>query len=85
MIPNGIEVPADVREPDDPPHVLYAGRLSAEKGVRELVAATRGLPLVVAGDGPLRDEVPGALGMVRHDRAPAALRASGRRRLSVQP
>jgi glycosyltransferase involved in cell wall biosynthesis len=67
VIPNGIEVPADVREPDDPPHVLYAGRLSAEKGVRELVAATRGLPLVVAGDGPLRDEVPGALGMVPHD------------------
>jgi len=67
VIPNGIEVPADVREPDDPPHVLYVGRLSAEKGVRELVAATRGLPLVVAGDGPLRDEVPGALGMVPHD------------------
>jgi len=66
VIPNGIEVPADVREPDDPPHVLYVGRLSAEKGVRELVAATRGLPLVVAGDGPLRDEVPGALGMVPH-------------------
>ena len=67
VIPNGIEVPADVREPDDPPHVLYVGRLSAEKGVRELDAATRGLPLVVAGDGPLRDEVPGALGMVPHD------------------
>jgi glycosyltransferase involved in cell wall biosynthesis len=47
--------------------VLYAGRLSAEKGVRELVTATRGLPLVVAGDGPLRAEVPGALGMVPHD------------------
>jgi glycosyltransferase involved in cell wall biosynthesis len=66
VIPNGVDVPADVGEPEDPPHVLYAGRLSAEKGVRELVAATRGLPLVVAGDGPLRDEVPGALGMVPH-------------------
>jgi glycosyltransferase involved in cell wall biosynthesis len=67
VIPNGIDVPAGPGEPDDPPHVLYAGRLSAEKGVRELVAATQGLPLVVAGDGPLRAEVPGALGMVPHD------------------
>jgi glycosyltransferase involved in cell wall biosynthesis len=67
VIPNGIDVPAEVGDPQDPPHVLYAGRLSAEKGVRELVAATRGLPLVVAGDGPLRNEVPGALGMVPHD------------------
>ena len=67
VIPNGIDVPAEIDEPDDPPHVLYAGRLSAEKGVRELVAAAQGLPLVVAGDGPLRDEVPGALGMVPHD------------------
>jgi len=68
VIPNGIDVPAGPGEPDDPPHVLYAGRLSAEKGVRELVAATQGLPLVVAGDGPLRDQVPGALGFVPHDR-----------------
>lgn len=67
VIPNGIDVPPEIDEPDDPPHVLYAGRLSAEKGVRELVAAAQGLPLVVAGDGPLRDEVPGALGMVPHD------------------
>jgi glycosyltransferase involved in cell wall biosynthesis len=35
--------------------------------VRELVAAADGLPLVVAGDGPLRGEVPGALGFVPHD------------------
>jgi glycosyltransferase involved in cell wall biosynthesis len=35
--------------------------------VRELVAAADGMPLVVVGDGPLRDEIPGALGFVPHD------------------
>jgi glycosyltransferase involved in cell wall biosynthesis len=67
VIPSGVDVPGSVGEPDDPPHVLYAGRLSAEKGVLELVEAAHGLPLVVAGDGPLRDRVPGALGWVPHD------------------
>jgi glycosyltransferase involved in cell wall biosynthesis len=47
--------------------VLYAGRLSPEKGIEELVAAANGLSLVVAGDGPLRAQVPGALGFVPHD------------------
>jgi glycosyltransferase involved in cell wall biosynthesis len=67
VIPSGVDLPAAVGEEADPPEVLYAGRLSAEKGVRELVAAADGLPLVIAGDGPLRDEVPGALGFVPHD------------------
>jgi len=67
VIPSGVDVPDVVVEPEEPPHVLYAGRLSPEKGVLELVEAARGLPLVVAGDGPLRDRVPGALGWVRHD------------------
>ena len=42
-------------------YVLFAGRLAAEKGVEDAVAACRlaGLPLVVAGDGPLRVEGPG--------------------------
>jgi glycosyltransferase involved in cell wall biosynthesis len=67
VIPSGVDVPDAVAEPDEPPHVLYAGRLSEEKGVLELVEAAEGLPLVVAGDGPLRDRVPGALGFVPHD------------------
>ena len=68
VIPSGVDVPASVPEPDDPPHVLFAGRLSREKGILDLVEAAGGLPLVVAGDGPLREQVPGALGMVPHDR-----------------
>ena len=67
VIPHGVEVPRGVADPADPPEVLYAGRLSVEKGIRELVEASEGMNLVVAGDGPLRDEVPGALGFVPHD------------------
>jgi len=64
VVPSGVRAPADVRTPDDPPHVLYVGRLSEEKGVRELAEAAAGLPLVVVGDGPLRSLFPQALGFV---------------------
>ncbi|HXR11153.1 MAG TPA: glycosyltransferase family 4 protein [Gaiellaceae bacterium] len=64
VVPAGVDIPAAVGEPDEPPHVLYVGRLSPEKGVLELVEACRGLPLVVVGDGPLRAQVPGAVGFV---------------------
>jgi glycosyltransferase involved in cell wall biosynthesis len=67
VIPSGVDLPAEVGEEAEPPEVLYAGRLSPEKGVLELVEATRGMQLVVAGDGPLRDRVPGAQGFVPHD------------------
>jgi glycosyltransferase involved in cell wall biosynthesis len=67
VIPSGVDLPAEIGTEAEPPHVLYAGRLSAEKGVLELVAAADGLQLVVAGDGPLRKRVPGALGFVPHD------------------
>jgi glycosyltransferase involved in cell wall biosynthesis len=67
VIPSGVEIPETVGEPDDPPHVLYVGRLSEEKGVRELAEAAKGLPLVVVGDGPLRALVPDTVGFVPHD------------------
>jgi phosphatidyl-myo-inositol dimannoside synthase len=64
VIPSGVTVPELVGEPEEPPHVLYVGRLSEEKGVRELEEAARGLPLVVVGDGPLRWVFPQAVGFV---------------------
>ena len=68
-IPNGVEIPPEVGDEADPPEVLFVGRLSEEKGIRELARAAEGLNLVVAGDGPLRDLVPDALGFVPHDEA----------------
>ena len=66
VIPSGIELPESIGEEAEPPEVLFAGRLSPEKGILELVEAARGMRLVVAGDGPLRPRVPGALGFVPH-------------------
>jgi glycosyltransferase involved in cell wall biosynthesis len=67
VIPSGVELPERVGIEAEPAEVLYAGRLSAEKGVLELLDAAKGLNLVVAGDGPLRDRVPFARGFVPHD------------------
>ena len=64
VVPAGVRVPADVPEPDEPPHVLFAGRLSPEKGIEEFVVATEGLQRRIAGDGPLRARVPEAAGFV---------------------
>jgi glycosyltransferase involved in cell wall biosynthesis len=64
IVPPGVVVPEHVSEPDEPPHVLYAGRLSEEKGILEFLEATDGLPRVIVGDGPLRVRVPEALGFV---------------------
>jgi glycosyltransferase involved in cell wall biosynthesis len=54
VVPAGVRSPESVGEPEEPPHVLYVGRLSPEKGIEELVAAADGLPLRVVGAGPLR-------------------------------
>lgn len=64
VVPSGVAIPAEVGEPDEPPHVLYVGRLSREKGILEFLEATEGLPRVVVGDGPLRARVPEAVGFV---------------------
>jgi glycosyltransferase involved in cell wall biosynthesis len=67
VIPNGVRIPDSIGAEAKPAEILFAGRLSPEKGIDELLEATRGMNLVVAGDGPLRDRVPGALGFVPHD------------------
>jgi glycosyltransferase involved in cell wall biosynthesis len=64
VIPSGVDIPPHVGAEAEPTEVLYAGRLSPEKGVLELVEAARGMTLVVVGDGPLRRRVPGARGFV---------------------
>lgn len=77
VIPGGIDLPPAPGAAEEPPHVLYVGRLSPEKGVEALAAAVApgpgraALPLEVVGDGPLRDRLPQALGF----RPPAELGA----------
>jgi glycosyltransferase involved in cell wall biosynthesis len=62
VIPSGVELPDEVGEPDEPPHVLFVGRLAPEKGIHEFLAATDGLPRVIVGAGPV--DVPEAVGFV---------------------
>jgi glycosyltransferase involved in cell wall biosynthesis len=54
LIRYGVRVPR--WSPTSPEFALYAGRLTDEKGVRTLIEASRlapGVPLVIAGEGPL--------------------------------
>ena len=64
VVPSGVDLPPKEGEEAVPPEILYAGRLSREKGILELVEAAEGMHLVVAGDGPLRRRVPQALGFL---------------------
>ncbi|ACL59235.1 glycosyltransferase [Methylobacterium nodulans] len=62
--PNGL---ADPGPPTDAPRegLLFAGRLSREKGLETLAAAAARMraPVEVAGDGPLRADLAGAAGL----------------------
>jgi glycosyltransferase involved in cell wall biosynthesis len=64
IVPSGVDIPESVGQPTDPPHVLYVGRLSAEKGILDFLEATKDIPRVIVGDGPLRAQVPEAVGFV---------------------
>jgi glycosyltransferase involved in cell wall biosynthesis len=59
-----VPTPVPIPEPAPPPGegVLYAGRLSPEKGIEEFLAATDGLPRTIVGGGPV--DVPESVGPV---------------------
>jgi glycogen synthase len=67
FVPNGIEYPSEAGPEAEPLEVFYTGRLSPEKGIAQLAEATKGLNLVVCGDGPLRPLVPQSLGFVSRE------------------
>jgi glycosyltransferase involved in cell wall biosynthesis len=60
IVPTPVPIPATVPPPGD--RVLFAGRLSPEKGIEEFLAATDGLPRTVVGGGPVA--VPESVGPV---------------------
>jgi glycosyltransferase involved in cell wall biosynthesis len=64
VVPSGVEIPESIGDPEDPPHVLFVGRLSPEKGIHEFLRATNGLRRVIVGAGPIK--VPEAVGFVPH-------------------
>lgn len=60
IVPSGVDIPERVAGPGD--GVLFAGRLSPEKGIEEFLAATEGLPRTIVGSGPIA--VPEGVGVV---------------------
>lgn len=73
------------RAPEGPPSVLFVGRLVEAKGVRDALEAWKradtGLPLRIAGAGPLREELERdggveLLGWVPHERMGAVYRSA---------
>jgi glycosyltransferase involved in cell wall biosynthesis len=90
LLAHGVDrgaVAADAAPAPDPAYVLFAGRLSVEKGVRLLPALAMRIapvPLVVVGEGPLRAWLAAQVGSLpnlrllgyRPDAELAALRAN---------
>jgi glycosyltransferase involved in cell wall biosynthesis len=72
VVPSAVPIPERVVEVDDGT-LLFAGRLSPEKGIAEFLAASEGLPRVIVGGGPV--EVPEGVGPVA-DVAPYYERAA---------
>ena len=86
-IPYGVDIPSVRRPEDETAAVLYAGRLSPEKNIDVIAAATEGLPRIIVGDGPpLRHLVPDVLGFVSQAELSAlydACATAGRRKRAV--
>jgi glycosyltransferase involved in cell wall biosynthesis len=72
VVPTAVPIPDRAVAGDDGT-ILFAGRLSPEKGIAEFLAATEGLPRVIVGTGPV--EVPDGIGRVP-DLAPYYARAA---------
>jgi glycosyltransferase involved in cell wall biosynthesis len=72
VVPTAVRIPQRVVDTDDGT-ILFAGRLSPEKGIEEFLAASEGLPRTIVGGGPV--DVPEGLGPVA-DVAPYYERAA---------
>jgi len=72
VVPTAVSIPDRVAADDDGT-LLFAGRLSPEKGIEEFLAASDGLPRVIVGGGPIA--VPESVGPVA-DVAPYYERAA---------
>jgi glycosyltransferase involved in cell wall biosynthesis len=70
VVPTGVDIPPAAPLGEG---VLFAGRLSPEKGIEEFLAATDGLPRTIVGGGPI--DVPESVGPVA-DVAPYYTRAA---------
>ena len=57
--PNYVQIPVPTNLPDRQGHYLFVGRLSAEKGILELLNALKNTsyPVRIVGSGPLQKEV----------------------------
>lgn len=59
VLPNMVALAREQADPGKGRYIAFSGRLSIEKGVGTLLEAARrtGLPVRIAGDGPLREEL----------------------------